>query len=371
MHGATDRLLERWRSAGLIDEATARRVRQWEIEQAPAQGDRLSRYAFAFGGLLLGAGILLFVAANWDTLSPLQRFLTLAATVAALHLGGGLAASRSAALATTLHAVGTAAFGAAVFLAGQVFNLAEDWPHGFLLWAVGAGAALALRRDWPHVLWVAVLVPAWLHAEWAAASPAVAGVSAPIFVGWLVLGVAYASAVGADRDSPWRRALSRLGPLLAVPAAILLPFAHDIAPADGQRLANFTALSWTLAVGLPLLAGWWLRGRAAWPLLLVAAFAVSIAALDTSHSSQRVLAHLLYAGASSGLVWWGLRDSHPLRVNLGVIGFALTVASFYYSSVFGRFGRSIGLIGLGLLFVGGGWWLERTRRRLLGRIQAD
>jgi hypothetical protein len=49
----------------------------------------------------------------------------------------------------------------------------------------------------------------------------------------------------------------------------------------------------------------------------------------------------------------------------------LTVASFYYSSVFGRFGRSIGLIGLGLLFVGGGWWLERTRRRLLGRIQAD
>jgi hypothetical protein len=56
---------------------------------------------------------------------------------------------------------------------------------------------------------------------------------------------------------------------------------------------------------------------------------------------------------------------------VGVLAFALTVLSFYYSSVFDRIGRSLGLVALGVLFVGGGWLLERTRRRLLDRIGGD
>jgi hypothetical protein len=39
--------------------------------------------------------------------------------------------------------------------------------------------------------------------------------------------------------------------------------------------------------------------------------------------------------------------------------------------VFDRIGRSLGLVALGVLFVGGGWLLERTRRRLLDRIGGD
>jgi hypothetical protein len=97
---------------------------------------------------------------------------------------------------------------------------------------------------------------------------------------------------------------------------------------------------------------------------------VLVTGLDYESSAQRLLAHVLYAAASAGLVAWGLRESHALRVNLGVLGFALSVLWFYYSSVFDRFGRSLGLVGLGVLFIGGGWWLERARRRLLGRIEA-
>jgi uncharacterized membrane protein len=368
VRSTNDKLIDRWRQAGLIDEATAARIRHWEGGQAPSHGNRLSRFAFAFGGVMLGAGVALFVAANWDMLAPWARFATLAGTVALLHLAGGLAESRSAALATTMHAVGTAAFGAAVFLAGQVFNLAENWPQGFLLWAIGAGVVLLVRRDWPHALWVALLVPSWLHAEWIAAVSAEArGNGAPL-VGWVILGVAYTAAVGPDRDSVWRRALSRLGAILLIPAAILLPFVAPEPLRASQEASTSIGIAWMVAVGLPLLAGWWLRGRAAWPLLVVAAIAVAIATIDTSQPWQRVLAHVLYALSSVGLVWWGLRESHPLRVNVGVAGFALTVLSFYYSSVFGRFGRALGLIGMGVLFIGGGWWLERTRRRLLGSI---
>ncbi|HXW09723.1 MAG TPA: DUF2157 domain-containing protein, partial [Steroidobacteraceae bacterium] len=63
MDRAVARRLERWRDAGLVDEATAERIRRWETEHAAPEGSRLGRLAFGFGGLLLASGLLLFVAA--------------------------------------------------------------------------------------------------------------------------------------------------------------------------------------------------------------------------------------------------------------------------------------------------------------------
>jgi hypothetical protein len=36
-----------------------------------------------------------------------------------------------------------------------------------------------------------------------------------------------------------------------------------------------------------------------------------------------------------------------------------------------KMGRSASLIGLGVLFLGGGWALERTRRRLIAHMQPE
>ena len=71
-----------------------------------------------------------------------------------------------------------------------------------------------------------------------------------------------------------------------------------------------------------------------------------------------------------GLVFWGLHEARRERVNLGVAGFAITLFAFYFSSAMDKLGRSLGLIGLGLLFLLGGWQLERLRRRLNARILA-
>jgi uncharacterized membrane protein len=80
--------------------------------------------------------------------------------------------------------------------------------------------------------------------------------------------------------------------------------------------------------------------------------------------------HALAALASVCLVAWGLRERRGERVNLGVAGFAITVAFFYFSNVMGKLGRSASLIGFGLVFLAGGWGLERVRRRLLAAMRA-
>ena len=201
--------------------------------------------------------------------------------------GGGIAAARSPALATTLHAVGTAALGGGIFLAGQVFNLAEHWPAGFLLWAIGAAAALWLLRDWPQAVWLAILAPAWLIGEWFASDLLGSVRPGALLAGVFVLALAYAAAVTPARDAAWRRAIALLGALVLVPVGVLLPFEPGLRPGTAAASGTLVAAAWAAAIVLPLLVGVWLRGRAAWPLLLAAAFVRGDRATRSRRSRRR------------------------------------------------------------------------------------
>ena len=68
------------------------------------------------------------------------------------------------------------------------------------------------------------------------------------------------------------------------------------------------------------------------------------------------------------LVAWGVHISAKALVNYGMVAFAFTVMWFYFSSVMGKLDRALGLIMLGVLFLAGGWLLERTRRLLVSNM---
>ena len=69
------RSLQRWVEARLIDTATAERIQAFETDRERRGGRRWPVIiACVFGGLLLCAGILLFVAAHWEDMSPAGRF---------------------------------------------------------------------------------------------------------------------------------------------------------------------------------------------------------------------------------------------------------------------------------------------------------
>src|SRR3970040_2178307 len=147
MRATWEKHLSRWAGAGLVDATTAERIRTFEAAAVQRQKFRWPvLVALSLGGLLLGAGVLLFVAAHWDNLSPATRFLLVLLLVAVFHAGGASAAERFNPLSTVLHAVGTVTLGAGIFMAGQIFNLEEHWPGGVMLWAAGAWAGWWLRR---------------------------------------------------------------------------------------------------------------------------------------------------------------------------------------------------------------------------------
>lgn len=367
-----DDQLARWRAAGLLDAATAERIRSFEAAREGTSG----RFrwpvvlALAAGGLMLAAGALLFVAAHWTELSPAGRLLLLFGTVAAFHLGGATTAPRFAALGSTLHAVGTAALGGLIFLAGQTFHLETSWPQGFLLWAIGAWVGWLLLRDWPQALYAALLTPTWLVAEWADRAEAFGHIApaAPL-AGLLLLALAYLHAPRQARaeHSAARTTLAVIGAVALLPLAITFRLVLGESGPWNQEAtsAAFRIIGWTMALGLPLLTAWLLRGTAAWP-TAVGAVWVLAGVLLGRHPGAAVF---LWGGlGAAGVAASGVHEGSRLRINLGLAGFALTVLLFYFSSVMDRLGRSASLLAGGALFLGIGWGLERLRRRLVARI---
>jgi hypothetical protein len=87
-----------------------------------------------------------------------------------------------------------------------------------------------------------------------------------------------------------------------------------------------------------------------------------------TRSDPNLLAHVLVAAFAVFMIGWGMRQASRALVNLGIVYFAIAVTWFYFSNIFDKVGRSLGLIGLGILFLAGGWALEKARRGLLARM---
>jgi uncharacterized membrane protein len=58
-------------------------------------------------------------------------------------------------------------------------------------------------------------------------------------------------------------------------------------------------------------------------------------------------------------------------INLALVFFAIQVLARYFDFFFALFDRSLVFIGAGVLLLGGGWLIDRSRRLLIARIQAE
>ena len=361
--------LNRWVEAQLLDRQQADRIRQFESEQRRARWPVI--VALAFGGIMLAAGVLLFVSAHWDELSPFQRMSLLVLSVGAFHLAGALSLDRFRALGVTLHAVGTVALGGAIAMAGQIFNMQEHWPSAILLWAAGAVAGYLLLGDWPHLALSAILVPWWLAGEWVEAAPRTQDAWPVTACGILLAAICYLSVrkPGADsRNDHARIALAWIGGLALFPAAFAVALerhTYGRMTATGPALL---AIGWACAILLPLGFAWLFRRNAAWMNLLAAIWVVG---LNFAAEAQfEILVYAWCAIGSAAMVAWGIHEFRAERINLGMAGFALTIAFFFFSSVMDKLGRSASLIALGILFVAGGWYWEKLRRQLVALLSS-
>jgi uncharacterized membrane protein len=373
--------LARWQTAGLLDDATAAAIRTYEQSHAKPSSRRWQvLVALIFGAILLGAGVLLFVAAHWDRLSPMARMLLVLAMLVFFHGLGMLTRNRFAGFATAMHGVGTLSAGAAIALVGQIFNMQEHWPSAVMLWALCAAFGWALLRDQFQQTLTLLLVPAWIVSEWMDRANDYGGGTTYLARLLAVVGAVYLTGFLRSRRRGVFSILFAAGALLLPVAVIVLSWGWSLAGYGRQSLPLSYRL-WVIGLEfLAIAAGGFLDCKSWAPVLLVAAmtwalpwaqtnFVDKTAGRSWSHSEPSVLAYALPAGAAVFLVWWGIRNLAKPIVNFGMVAFALTVMWFYFASVMDKLDRSLGLIGLGILFLAGGWALEYTRRRIVAGME--
>jgi hypothetical protein len=281
-----------------------------------------------------------------------------------------------------LHAVGTVSTGAAIALVGQIFNIQEHWPAAVLLWAVAALAGWILLRDEAQQTLTLLLLPAWVLSEFSFAAEGHIGqevYQGRFLIVWAVLYLTFF--LGSKR----KILQGILFAVAAVASVVGVVFLLEGWASWGNQTFLTLGLQtwgWVDIAALPLLFAVFKFRKTVLPVAVAIVFSIALPWCQRIWSEYNyyyadgspryfvrnepnLAAHALVAAFCVFILWWGVRQASKALVNLGIVGFAVVVGWFYFSDIFDKVGRSLGLIGLGVLFLAGGWALEKTRRGLL------
>jgi uncharacterized membrane protein len=380
-----DALLNRWQKAGVLDAEAARRIRAFELELTRPAGLRWQGIvALILGAILLGCGVVLFVSAHWDDMGPGLRYALVVAMVAVFHLGGAWAREHFHGLSTALHAVGTVATGAAIALVGQIFNIQEHWPAAILLWAIAAAAGWILLQDEAQQILTLLLFPAWILSEFSFAAEGHIGEEVYIGRFLIVWSILYLTVFLGSKRKVVQGILFAASAIAALVGIVSLmegwqSWGQQTFLPFGTRMWG-----WVDIAALPLCFALVKLRKSLAPVAVAIVFSVALPwcqrvwteSYDYGGGNRGSLvrnepnlaAHILVAAFAVFIIWWGVHQASKALVNLGIAGFAIAVGWFYFSDIFDKVGRSLGLIGLGILFLAGGWALEKARRRLIARM---
>ncbi|ODT88503.1 DUF2157 domain-containing protein [Phenylobacterium sp. SCN 70-31] len=200
--------LDRWIAARLVP--AENRAAILESVAEPRRLDAATALAIV-GGLLAGAAVIAFVAANWSEIPRLARFTLVLAAFLGAAGGAAWASGRGRpVLSQVLLCVAAMVFAAAIGLTGQIFDIAGDAKAALR----GAGLAAALLALAGGAPWVGVV--ALVFTGLGDLSGSGRGDDGQIWPGWLVVAAPLAAATAlAGRSSALAHAAG-IGAFVAV-----------------------------------------------------------------------------------------------------------------------------------------------------------
>lgn len=141
-----------WLREGLIDDGAARRLAErYELDALGKESSwLLAAVLFTIGGLLLGGGVISFIAANWEKIPRGFKVGLLLAALVGFHAAGYWLRERRgwSQLGHALIFCGCLVFGANIGLFAQIFHISGDWYGGFFAWALGSLVMAWAARSW-------------------------------------------------------------------------------------------------------------------------------------------------------------------------------------------------------------------------------
>lgn len=389
--------LERWSADGLLSAELEARLRSSLAEyEGPPKTSHAIRVLVFVGSVLIGGGLLLFIASQWGEQSPTARLILVLGIYAAVVAGAAVAdRQRLEATASGLWFVTSITAGVNIFLIGQIFNQPLNYWQGTLLWLI---VTLAMGWASPSLAqgWLAaglfVLTLGWISVpssrlfdQWAFLWES-SGVKSLLPLVGLALIAGSVGVEETDFEFLLRPSRSLGALLIAVPITVSTFHPEAFAFVFQIDFRMFHALV-IAGSALALAIGWFRRHN---PLVgyslsavgvLLAALLPQVTAADESGGSASWLAEpfkdseLLFAiytaiifALAIAVIIVGQQYRVTALVNAGISIVAVLTISIYIGRLAGTLPTSLAILVGGILLVGGAVFLERKRRDLVMEV---
>lgn len=246
------RELPRWRAEGLVDDRVEQLlVARYRLDEKAA--DVTAAAIYVLGALLIGGGVISFVAWNWEHIPDAAKLALGGLAMLTADLLGYRWWKVTRTRPRLGHAIvflGTLLYGANIGLVAQVFHIHSNWYGGFGAWAIGAAIAAWALTSLPNAALGVVLALVWStgfvddHPHWSPLGPyLLAGIFLPLALrtrsrllfALVAIAIVVALGIGAGMETDGGAAVPA-AMLAGCAALIAWLFAVDEQTAD-QRLA--------------------------------------------------------------------------------------------------------------------------------------
>ena len=375
----SERKLSAWVAAGLIDEASAARIRDYES----AHSRPLALWSLiGIGALAIGLGLISIVAANWDDIPGLVRLSVHMLLMVALAAYMAIKQSTIAneyfydAMIFILGALGL------IFLGhlGQVYQTSSPLWQPLALWMIlFSPVMLLMGRGWPVALmWVTGLIGTTLaHIDYSVdliPRNTLSVAYRALIVSPPIIAVVMATYVRVQHQRPdfWRRVV-QLSLSCIIGGTSIATIAGTSALVQ-YGSTNHSDVSVGLIQSLLLFVGAGVicaMQRSAATMIAAHLLAISgvilvgVAFIGQSDIAAAILFMLLWSGVAASALMAGVR--WLFQVAIGFIALRLIVLSFELAN--DLLGSGIGLILVGIFTLGIAWGALTISRRFAPKIE--
>lgn len=253
------RELSRFEQTGLI---TPEQVQSMLSSYKVKGKTSFMRILLVIGAILIGVGVLSFIAGNWDSLSKTVKFSLILFGLAGTYVIGWKMEEDFPKTSRSFYYIGLAVYGSGIFLIGQMFHLSSEPQQAFLVWACGAVPLVLYLKDrwvamfsiiltgiyassiwdsynsYPYLVWALIPLFYWINERWLQKSKSVFFLNNAllIFCFWATF----------IRLS-WHGGIIALIFLLVGTGIVFLPFSHytDVLERQGSLIHGIAAIALT------------------------------------------------------------------------------------------------------------------------------
>ncbi len=152
-------------SQGIIDSSQESRIRSFYSSRP--EYNRLINTVISLGSILIGLGIILFIASNWQKIPKLSKVLIIFSAITLFHLASyyfRYIKDRYLGLSEGFLIIGSFAFGAGIWLIAQIYQIHYNFSAGILFWIIGILPIVFICRSWTVLSLSSLLSLIWLFS---------------------------------------------------------------------------------------------------------------------------------------------------------------------------------------------------------------